>query len=85
MLSFQLYVQTQDGSERDRADEPSIWLFDTVLRGVTFLGFQAYEYITSLFTISDSVYGSVFFSLTGLHGIHVFIGALMLAITMFLF
>lgn len=66
---------------RRYGDEPSLWIFDTVLRGFTFLGFQAYEYITSLFTVSDSVYGSVFFALTGLHGLHVFIGATMLFVS----
>lgn len=57
---------------------PSFWVFDTVVRGLVFLFFQAYEYVTSLFTISDSVYGGTFFALTGLHGFHVFIGVLFL-------
>jgi heme/copper-type cytochrome/quinol oxidase subunit 3 len=29
---------------------------------------QGYEYVNAGFTISDSVYGSVFYMLTGLHG-----------------
>lgn len=57
---------------------PAIWVMDTVLRGFVFLFFQAFEYITSLFTVADSVYGGIFFSLTGLHGFHVFVGVMFL-------
>jgi len=57
-----------------------MWL--TVLLGVTFLGFQAYEYIhayTDLnLKLSSGIYGSTFFMLTGFHGFHVCVGALML-------
>ena len=42
---------------------------------LTFLGFQAYEYIhayTELnLKLSSGVYGSTFFMLTGFHGFHV--------------
>jgi len=54
------------------------WLFDTVVRGVIFLWLQGFEFITALFVISESVYASAFYSLTGLHGLHVFLGALLL-------
>lgn len=57
---------------------PTLWVTDTVLRGFVFLFFQAFEYITSLFTVADSVYGGIFFSLTGLHGFHVFVGIMFL-------
>lgn len=60
-----------------------LWVFDTVARGFAFLIFQVFEYIASFFTISDSVYGSLFFALTGLHGSHVFIGVIMLAMSVF--
>ena len=53
-------------------------MLDTVLKGLVFMLFQAFEYISSMFTISDSVYGAVFFLLTGLHGIHVILGVIFL-------
>ena len=57
-----------------------MWL--TVLLGVLFLGVQGYEY-HHLYTdlnlkLSSGAYGSTFFMLTGFHGLHVFIGMLML-------
>jgi cytochrome c oxidase subunit 3 len=57
-----------------------MWL--TVLLGFTFLCVQGYEYY-HLYTelnlkLSSGTYGSTFFMLTGFHGLHVFIGMLML-------
>jgi heme/copper-type cytochrome/quinol oxidase subunit 3 len=49
-----------------------LWI--TILLAAIFTGFQGYEYAG--FTISDSVYGSVFYMLTGLHGLHVLIGTI---------
>ena len=57
-----------------------MWI--TVLLGITFLGFQIYEYhhaYTELnLKLSSGAYGSTFFMLTGFHGFHVFVGMLML-------
>lgn len=33
-----------------------------------------------MFTFADSVYGSVFFASTGLHGLHIIIGTLFLSV-----
>nr|YP_009488332.1 cytochrome c oxidase subunit III [Cysteochila chiniana]AWD31590.1 cytochrome c oxidase subunit III [Cysteochila chiniana] len=52
----------------------------TVTLGVMFTMLQAYEYIESKFTISDSIYGSCFFMATGFHGIHVIIGTTFLLV-----
>ena len=57
-----------------------MWL--TVLLGITFLSFQAYEYVHAYqelnLKLSSGAYGSTFFMLTGFHGFHVFVGMLML-------
>ncbi len=61
-----------------------IWLAATVLLGAVFLWFQAHEYIEAYtelnMTLGSGVYGSTFFMLTGFHGMHVTLGAIMLAI-----
>ena len=58
------------------------WMWITVLLGITFLGFQAYEYIHAYhelnLKLTSGIYGSTFFMLTGFHGFHVFVGMLML-------
>jgi cytochrome c oxidase subunit III len=59
-----------------------LWMWATVLLGVTFLGFQVYEYMHAYselnLKLSSGAYGSTFFMLTGFHGFHVFVGMLML-------
>jgi cytochrome c oxidase subunit 3 len=59
----------------------------TIALGVTFLGFQAYEYIhayTDLnLTLATGIYGSTFFMLTGFHGFHVTLGVIMLTVILF--
>ena len=60
------------------------WLALTVLLGASFLVLQAEEYVhayTELdLTLRSGVYGATFFMLTGFHGAHVTIGALMLLV-----
>jgi cytochrome c oxidase subunit III len=56
----------------------------TVILGITFLGFQVYEYLHAIhdlgLTIRTGIYGSTFYMATGFHGFHVFIGATFLAV-----
>lgn len=63
------------------------WLAATVALGAIFLYFQAYEYhhaYTELnLTLGSGVYGSTFFMLTGFHGMHVTLGAIMLTVILF--
>ena len=46
----------------------------TFLMGLTFLLTQLLEYARIGFTPHDKAFGTIFFSLTGLHGAHVFVG-----------
>lgn len=48
--------------------------------GVLFTFCQLYEYNTALFDISDSAYGSTFYRTTGLHGLHVLVGTVILCV-----
>ena len=58
-----------------------LWLWMTALLGVTFLGFQAFEFTSFVhegLTIRTNLFGSSFFTLTGFHGAHVTAGVLWL-------
>lgn len=57
-----------------------ISVFFTVLLGALFVYLQANEYYYGEFTISDGVYGTVFYLTTGLHGLHVIVGVLFLTV-----
>lgn len=59
----------------------SLWL--TVLLATIFLELQLLEYKTAPFSLLNGVFGSVFFMLTGLHGLHVFLGTVCLFVALF--
>jgi heme/copper-type cytochrome/quinol oxidase subunit 3 len=46
----------------------------TLFLALMFLAIQYYEFRNAPFSINDSVYGSIFFLITGFHGLHVMIG-----------
>jgi cytochrome c oxidase subunit 3 len=50
------------------------WFMVTLFLAVSFLLIQRYEFIHAPFSINDSVYGSIFFLITGTHGLHVIAG-----------
>jgi len=53
-------------------------LLATWLLGATFLFIQINEYVHIGFSARDLGFGSIFYSLTGLHGAHVFVGLMLL-------
>lgn len=60
-----------------------IYLILTIILGILFIFIQIIEYYLSPFTISDSSYGSIFYILTGWHGIHVILGICFLIYTLY--
>jgi len=56
------------------------WTLLTLVLGLAFLIGQIYDYTTLGFGISDGAFGTVFYTLTGFHGAHVFGGAVGLTI-----
>ena len=70
----------KDGNRRLTA----IGLFATLFLGFLFVGLQAYEYVHAYqdlnLKLTSGIYGSTFFMLTGFHGMHVTLGAIMLTV-----
>ena len=59
-----------------------MWTGITLALGILFLAGQLYDYSQLGFGISDGVFGTVFYTLTGFHGAHVFGGAVGLTIVL---
>src|SRR5690242_6603509 len=74
------------GLKQGRHRQLVIGLALTVALGVLFLSLQAHEYwnayTVSNLKLSSGIYGSTFFMLTGFHGLHVTIGAIMLTVVL---
>jgi len=72
------------GLKKENRGQLILGLFLTVALGGLFVFLQAYEYIHAYselgLKLTSGIYGSTFFMLTGFHGLHVTIGAIMLLV-----
>ena len=75
------------GLKKNNRKQLILGLLVTVLLGATFVTLQAFEYHEAYselnLKLSSGIYGSTFFMLTGFHGLHVSIGAIMLTVMLF--
>jgi heme/copper-type cytochrome/quinol oxidase subunit 3 len=82
LMSSLAMVLGLDGIQRGSKKLTLIWLGAVILLGITFLGFQVYEFnhfVHEGLTLSTNVFGSSFFVLTGFHGAHVAGGVIWLS------
>lgn len=87
LVSSSVVLHRAEGALRDGRRRRFVALLAaTVFLGVCFLAGQAYEYyeliVTEGFTLTHGIYSSAFFGLTGLHGLHVGLGVVMLALVL---
>ncbi len=83
LMSSLAMVLALDGVQRGSRKLASFWLAMVIVLGGTFLGFQVYEFthfVHEGLTISQNVFGSSFFVLTGFHGAHVTVGVIWLTV-----
>src|SRR6201991_1869017 len=76
--SFTIHY-AQESIKKDNRLGLKVGMVSTFLLGLTFLFIQINEYWHIGFSPQDSAQGSVFYGLTGLHGAHVTIGLILLA------
>ena len=65
---------------RQNNERCRLWLMLTAFLGLGFLASQMVEYFTLPFGLTDNLYASTFYALTGFHGLHVTLGTLMILI-----
>lgn len=73
--------------KQNRREALKMWLLATIALGFIFLACQIYEYSHAYadlnLKLTTGAYGSTFFMLTGFHGFHVTLGAIMLTVIYF--
>ena len=67
----------ESGIKKGKQGQLRLGLAVTLVLGIIFLVLQALEYSHKTFTPATDAYGSLFFTITGFHGAHVFAGLLM--------
>jgi cytochrome c oxidase subunit 3 len=58
------------------------WVLATILLALVFLGFQLYDWSHAGFAVSSHAYGTVFYAMTGFHGLHVIAGILLMLVVL---
>lgn len=81
LVSSSVTMHLASRSSRDGRSAARGWLLCTLLLGLAFLTLQGVEYHAKAveFTPRTNAYGSLFFTITGFHGLHVLAGAVMIA------
>ena len=77
--SYTMHLAVLAARRDDRAASVR-WLVVTVAMGSIFIANQAWEYLEAPFSIDSHAYGSIFYLMTGFHGLHV-IGGLLFLLT----
>jgi cytochrome c oxidase subunit 3 len=72
------------GKALERDDRAGVmrWLAITLALGALFLANQVREFLVNDFQISSHAYGSIYYLMTGFHGLHVLAGLVLLVIAM---
>src|SRR4051794_11929375 len=76
--SFTIHF-AQESIKRDNRLGLKVGMVSTFMLGLTFLFIQVNEYAHIGFSPQDHAQGSIFYGLTGLHGAHVTVGLMLLA------
>lgn len=82
LMSSLAMVLALDGIQKGSRKLTLVWLGTVILLGLTFLGFQVYEFnhfVHEGLTLGTNVFGSSFYVLTGFHGAHVAGGVIWLS------
>ncbi len=80
LISSATFHRAGQALSQTKAKECQKWLLITAGLGFAFLASQMFEYFTLPFGLTDNLYASTFYALTGFHGLHVTLGALMILI-----
>ena len=80
LVSSLTFHRAAKAIHQDRTEACRNWLLVTAALGFTFLGGQMVEYFTLPFGLTDNLFASTFYAITGFHGLHVTLGGLMILI-----
>ena len=72
----------EEGVKRGRRGQTQAGLAVGIALGIVFLVVQAFEWRAKTFGLATSAYGSLYFTITGFHMVHVAVGVLMLSMVL---
>ena len=69
-------------ARRERLGGTRIWVIVTLVLGAIFLSLQIVDWISLPFEVSSHAYGTMYYAMTGLHGLHVLAGLLLMFVVL---
>ncbi|MEB3184733.1 MAG: heme-copper oxidase subunit III [Cyanobacteriota bacterium] len=80
LVSSFTFHRAGQACREDRLAASRGWLLVTGALGAAFLAGQMVEYFSLPFSLTDNLFASTFYALTGFHGLHVTLGVICIAI-----
>ena len=80
LVSSATFHRAGQALQKNESKRCQNWLVITALLGIAFLISQMVEYFSLPFGLTENLYASTFYALTGFHGLHVTLGAIMILI-----
>ena len=78
-VTFHAGTRAADGG---RFDALRAWILLTMALGVAFLGVEIYDWLTLDFSVSTHAYGTMYYTMTGIHGLHVAAGLVLMIVVL---
>jgi cytochrome c oxidase subunit III len=79
--SFTMQAALRAG-ERRRPEAMRRWILASMGLGAAFLAIQGWDYAHLPFDVSSHAYGTMFYAMTGFHGLHVAAGLVLMAVVL---
>lgn len=81
LLASSLTVHLLIGGLERRDRTASVgWLLGTFFLGAAFLGLKLFDWVSVDFAVDSHAYGSLFFTMTGAHAVHLLVGLALLIV-----
>lgn len=69
-------------ARRERPSGVRVWVVVTIVLGAVFLSLQMYDWLRLPFEVSSNAYGTMYYAMTGLHGLHVVAGLVLMIVAL---
>ncbi len=69
-------------ADRGRLEVLGRWILVTLALGIAFLGVELYDWLTLDFSVSTHAYGTMYYAMTGIHGLHVAAGLVLMLVVL---
>jgi len=82
LLSSFTFIAGVRAAREGRLPALKRWVIVTIALGVAFLSLQLWDWFHVGFAVSSNAYGTMYFAMTGFHGLHVIAGILLMLVVL---